>query len=131
MNTSNFVKKDWGWENWFANIEEHHANYCGKILFIEHGKWSSNYKYHYHKVKDETFLVLEGQLQLDYIDDYGTPKTAFLNPNQSFRVPPGIKHRFTSTTEFGCKFLEVSTFHSDEDSYRCYYDHTKEDWVEV
>jgi mannose-6-phosphate isomerase-like protein (cupin superfamily) len=124
-----FVKKDWGWEYWFSNVKDS-ADYCGKILYIEFGKWSSNFKYHYHKKKDETFVVLEGILQIDYVVDEYTLHTIYLNPLQTFRVKPLMKHRFTSVTETGCKFVEVSTFHSDDDSYRCSYDVNTGDWKE-
>jgi mannose-6-phosphate isomerase-like protein (cupin superfamily) len=126
-----FVKKDWGWENWFANVQEPNGpDYCGKIIYIEHGKWSSNFKYHYHKIKDETFVVLEGILQIDFYADDSTPNTIYLNPHQTFRVKPGMKHRFTSVSHTGCKFVEVSTFHSDNDSYRCEYDVATGSWIE-
>lgn len=114
-----FVKKSWGWELWFQNVDEDPINYCGKLLYVEFEKWSSHFKFHFHKKKDETFFILEGRLHLDYIKSNGDPATAVLNPNQTFRVKPGMKHRFTSASETGCKFIEVSTFHDDEDSYRC------------
>ena len=54
----NFVKKDWGWELWFANVQEEidivewddlvkpkRIDYCGKLLYVEHGKWSSGGRY--------------------------------------------------------------------------------------
>lgn len=139
-----FVKKSWGWEYWFSNvhelvkrvsedfsmINEIEINYCGKLLYVEYGEWSSNFKYHYHKIKDETFFVLEGCLHLDYIADDNSPRTLALKPFETFRVKPGMKHRFTSMMETGCKFIEVSTFHSDDDSYRCVYDPKTGDWIE-
>jgi len=135
-----FVKKLWGYEYWFANVLDHPLNYCGKLLFVEYGKWSSEAKYHYHKKKDETFFVLEGMLQLDYVipefnfetgvATESSFKTTYMEPFQTFRVTPFMKHRFTSVTLYGCKFVEVSTFHSDEDSFRCYYNTEIGDWVE-
>lgn len=126
-----FVKKDWGWENWFANVQDKDGpDYCGKIIYVEYGKWSSNFKYHYHKIKDETFVVLEGILQIDFYVDDSTPNSIYLNPYQTFRVKPGMKHRFTSVTQTGCKFVEVSTFHSDNDSYRCEYDVETGTWID-
>jgi mannose-6-phosphate isomerase-like protein (cupin superfamily) len=126
-----FVKKEWGWELWFANVKEDDKNYCGKILYVEHNKWSSNMKFHYHKIKDETFFILEGVLHIDYIDSNDQFKSITLLPNQTFRVTPNIKHRFTSYTVTGCKFIEVSTFHSDEDSYRCYKNNMTGEWIDA
>jgi len=54
-----------------------------------------------------------------------------LNKGDSFRVKPGVKHRFTSTSFLGCKFIEASTTHRDEDSYRCYWDENGNKWVLV
>ena len=119
------LEKSWGWERWFANDEK----YCGKLLFVRKGEWSSKGKYHYHKIKDETFLVIESGLQLDYVED-GVFKTISLGRFDSFHVPPGMKHRFTATTDEGCYFVEASTTHRDDDSYRCKWDSENKGWVE-
>ena len=37
------VKKTWGNELWFENNDK----YCGKLITVECGKWSSEGKYHY------------------------------------------------------------------------------------
>ena len=139
-----FVKKSWGWELWFANVQEKidivewddlvkpkRIDYCGKLLYVEHDKWSSHGRYHYHKIKDETFFVTEGTLLLVYFDEKEQmPKQLHLKPNDTFRVKAGVKHKFTSLSETGCKFIEVSTFHSDDDSYRCTYDIESGEWLE-
>ena len=125
-----FIKKFWGYELWFANVNEPSVNYCGKILFVEHDKWSSDFKFHYHKVKDETFCVLEGTLQLDYVGSKNENRTIYLNPFETFRVKPFMKHRFTAVTPYGCKFIETSTFHSEDDSYRCHYNTESGLWVD-
>jgi len=122
-----YVKKTWGSELWFANNDL----YCGKLLTVESGKWSSEGKYHYHKIKDETFFVIEGRLWLDIGDDKtGEYQRLHLYANDSYRVMPGVKHRFTASSSFTCKFIEASTHHDDEDSYRCYYDEKKEKWID-
>ena len=117
--------KTWGSEVWFANNER----YCGKMLIVKQGLWSSNGKFHYHKLKDETFFVIEGTLLLDYQDFDGTFYEIELNVGGSFRVPPGMKHRFTSKDGL-CRFIEASTQHLEEDSYRCAWDKENEEWVE-
>ena len=125
-----FVKKSWGWELWFANVQDG-PDYCGKVLYVEHDKWSSEGRYHYHKVKDETFFVVEGALHLVYFDeDTQMPTHEILKANETFRVKPGVKHKFTSAEVTGCKFIEVSTFHSDNDSYRCTYDIESGQWLD-
>ena len=122
--TQNFVNKDWGYEVWFANTDE----YCGKLLYVKQDYWSSNGKFHYHDVKDETFYVISGILELEWYDEENDCHNILLKKGDSFRILPGIKHRFRAITEEGCEFIEASTTHRDEDSYRCeFIDGT---WVE-
>ena len=117
-------KKTWGMEEWFENNEK----YCGKKLTIYNGAWSSNGKFHYHKIKDETFFIIEGTLLLDVEID-GVIRYLTLNTGSSFRVKPNVKHRFTSSSSV-CVFIEVSTTHRDDDSYRCFWDSETQKWVE-
>ena len=118
------VGKKWGYEIWFANNDK----YCGKLIAINKGKWSSEGRFHYHKTKDETFFVIEGQLILEY-EENNNFYSITLKEDQSFRVFPTIKHRF-STDSDQCKFIEASTTHMEFDSYRCEWDKEKEEWVE-
>ncbi len=118
-------EKTWGWEHWFVNSRL----YCGKLLFVRKGDWSSNGKYHYHNIKDETFFVIEGALILDYYK-HGEFKSITLRRYESFHVPPRMKHRFTSLTDEGCRFIEASTTHREDDSYRCEWDEENKEWIE-
>ena len=81
---------------------------------------SSKGKFHYHKKKTETFYVLEGTLVLDIMDSHLSQKFRrfILSPgDEPIRIFPGTRHRFTTFTKTGCKFLEVSTTHRDDDSF--------------
>lgn len=127
MRERKVVNKSWGYEIWFDNNEL----YCGKLLSVDQNKWSSNGKFHYHKLKMETFYIISGILDLDYIDDNNNKVSVKLVEGEAFRVTPGMKHRFSSSIPSGCKFIEVSTTHSDDDSYRCYQDPKTDEWVEV
>jgi mannose-6-phosphate isomerase-like protein (cupin superfamily) len=102
------VMKPWGMEIWIVNTDL----YCYKMMLCVHHKWSSGGKYHYHPIKDETFIIVRGKLILD-IDE----KINIVYPKQIIRVKPNIPHRFRS---FGnsCVFYEVSTHHSENDSIR-------------
>ena len=126
-----FVKKTWGYEVWFSNVDESDIKYCGKELYVVHNEWSSKGAYHYHEQKDETFYVIEGRLHLDYVTHLNKFKTIILGPGESFRIKRHIKHRFTSKDQTGCKFIEVSTPHYDYDSYRGFWDEKREVWVAV
>jgi mannose-6-phosphate isomerase-like protein (cupin superfamily) len=119
----NIVLKDWGYERWIENNDK----YCMKLLHCEDGKWSSKGKFHYHEIKDETFFIVSGELKLEVeVDD--NIRTFVLTQGDSFRVKPGTRHRFMCIGD-DCDFIEASTTHSDEDSYRCYWDFEQETWI--
>jgi len=124
---NNVVEKSWGYELWFANTPE----YCGKLIVVNPEKWSSEGKFHYHEIKDETFFIVDGAMTLDIAQDNGEYERTTLYTNDSYRVMPGVKHRFTSALEIPCKFIEASTHHEDADSYRCYYNKKEGDWIYV
>ena len=70
----NFVSKGWGYEDWIVNTEK----YCGKVLFFKKGKKCS---WHYHKIKDETFYVQSGKVQLLYGYDEDINSMKYANGN--------------------------------------------------
>lgn len=131
-----FGEKSWGFEYWFEN----NHSYCGKIIQVRQDEWSSYGAFHYHKIKDETFLVLSGTLLLDILvlNDISKSKIAsenalmlkevadnesfvvnryYLKPYNYLRLFPGVLHRFSSL-EKEAIFTETSTTHMEEDSYR-------------
>tara|TARA_Y100000589_G_scaffold218367_1_gene205999 strand:- start:4601 stop:6151 length:1551 start_codon:yes stop_codon:yes gene_type:complete len=81
--------------------------YCKKLLVVLPGQ---NHPNHYHKLKEETFQVLSGSL--DIVVDGHERK---LYPGDCCLVQPGVFHSFSSTD--GCIVEEVSTTHFKEDSY--------------
>lgn len=102
--SSKTVKKDWGTEYWISNTEL----YCAKLLKLDAGHQCS---LHAHKIKDEEFHVIEGQVRLER-DDF----VHYLGAGDSLRISPGSYHRFSSSE--GALILEVSTSHSDDDCIR-------------
>lgn len=66
--------------------------------------------WHFHKRKEETFLVVFGKLNVE-IDE----KKLTLSPGDQITVPPGVWHRFWSEEE-GCIFEEISTTAYKNDS---------------
>lgn len=66
--------------------------------------------YHYHKRKEETFQLLDGDLEV--VKD-GYPIR--LNPGDTFIVEPGAWHKFHTLD--GAIFEEVSTTHYNDDSF--------------
>lgn len=98
------VEKLWGHEEWIYNDE-----YCMKTLVLKPGFQSS---LHYHPVKHETFLVVQGECEIE-VDD----KTERMTPGQGHIIPPGTKHRFKAING-PCIVVEASTHHDDEDVVR-------------
>ena len=98
------VPKVWGYEQWIENNEK----YCCKILTLHQGYQCS---LHYHKNKDETFIVTAGHVRLELGD-----QIMHLRPGSFVRVPPNTPHRFAGIED--SLIMEVSTHHEDSDSYR-------------
>ena len=105
------VLKGWGRERWLVNLE----SYCAKILEFRAGLRLS---WHYHKVKEETFIVLSGDCYIIYGQDprIELAERLRLSTGSRFHVPAGMVHQIWAITD--CKVLEVSTTHHDSDSYR-------------
>lgn len=120
-----FVPKNWGYEFWIANS----SLYCGKDLFIKKDKQIS---LHYHKLKDETFLVQSGQVRLICYQDPDLDRcfktwedldqdpidldSFILNEGDVFHIPVGMRHTLFAYQD--SHVFEFSTQHFDEDSYR-------------
>jgi len=107
------VKKLWGREFWIINNDK----YCTKVLAINPG-WQCSL--HMHPIKDETFFVLEGQVNLE-VEHPTSPDGFLVNQlveGEIYRLTPGTYHRFWSATNDRALVLEVSTTHSDEDVVR-------------
>jgi N-acetylneuraminate synthase len=67
---------------------------------------------HFHKLKEETFIVLWGEL-ISELDG----RERVLRPGDTLTVPPGVWHCFR--TETGCVFEEISTTaYSNDSVYR-------------
>ncbi len=80
--------------------------YCKKILIqLPNQKHPS----HHHKLKEETFQVLSGTLDV-WVDG----KEKKLLPGDTCLVLPGVWHSFS--TKNGCVFEEISTTHHNNDS---------------
>lgn len=82
-------------------------DYCKKILIVLPDQTNPA---HTHKIKEETFQVLNGSLELTVED-----KTYHLNPGEIFTVERFKQHSFTSVG--GCVFEEVSSTHVRNDSF--------------
>jgi len=109
-----FVPKDWGWEK----IIENNELYCGKILFIKKGHCIS---LQYHKIKDETFFILSGELLAKFSEE--NTSNNFLDivavkmlPGDVERIRPNKIHQLFAVED--STIIEISTTHYDDDTYR-------------
>lgn len=98
------VPKDWGQEEWIVNNEK----YCGKKMLIKEGYYCS---YHMHKIKEETFYILDGELELIHNGKY-----LKVGKGETLHLKPGEYHSFRALKD--TIFFEFSTQHLDEDNYR-------------
>lgn len=104
--------KLWGSEELLINTPK----YCSKILRVIPGYQCS---LHYHPVKDETFIVIEGSLGVEYIANGKTINTVLSGwRRDALHLPPNTPHRFWSASDERAIFIEVSTFHDDGDVVR-------------
>ena len=101
---SEIHEKIWGSEEWIVNNEK----YCGKILNVDKGYKCS---YHYHKLKDETFYILKGFVEMTIEGE-----TSLMVTGDTLRLEPNTKHTFCALKD--SKILEISTQHFEDDSYR-------------
>lgn len=102
---STVVPKPWGHELIWAHTDR----YVGKILHIKAGEALS---LQYHRVKDETIMVLSGRLQLVFFSDGEAPRSRELGPREPFHLPPGLRHRMIALED--TDVLEVSTPELDD-----------------
>jgi mannose-6-phosphate isomerase-like protein (cupin superfamily) len=99
------VAKPWGHELIWAHTER----YVGKILHVKKGESLS---LQYHRVKDETVMVLAGRLRFEHFADGATPDVTELGPREPFRIRPGLRHRMTALED--TDIVEVSTPELDD-----------------
>jgi len=105
------VKKNWGTEEIIVNNDK----YCAKIMTLVP---ESRLSLQWHRDKQETFFILSGELHLDRFEKDGTKVTDILIKGESVTILPCQAHSFYNPNCLNVVFLEVSTTHKDEDTYR-------------
>ncbi len=99
------VEKPWGYEILFALTPK----YAGKLIFVKKGHRLS---LQYHKKKDESFYVLEGQAMIEIEGSDGQLIKSVARPGYHIRIPPLIKHRVAAITD--TTIIEASTPEMDD-----------------
>ena len=102
---STVVPKPWGHELIWAKTDR----YVGKILHIKAGESLS---LQYHRVKDETIMVLAGRLAFEHYVDGQPPTRSELAPHEPFHITPGLRHRMIAIED--TDVVEVSTPELDD-----------------
>lgn len=98
-------EKSWGREEWLAN----NNLYCGKILCVNKGTTCS---VHFHKIKDETFYVLSGDVAF-----LKNNNVFILSEGETVHIPIDTPHCFGGIGG-DAKIIEISTQHFEDDSHR-------------
>lgn len=88
----------------FINIIQH--DYCKFVVIMAKGQ---AYPVHYHRIKDESYFILHGDLNVTIEEE-----TSRLTKGDLINVPRRFTHSFS--TERGCVFEEVSTAYLNNDS---------------
>ena len=116
--TAHIIEKPWGHEEIW---DQSSRGYVGKVLFIKKGHRLSR---QYHRVKEETVMVLEGVLTCEagpYFEG-DTIHFHIMKAGEIFHIAPGTIHRFCAP-EGDVRVVEVSTSETSdivrlEDDYR-------------
>lgn len=81
--------------------------YCKKYIILLPGQIHPT---QYHKIKEETFILISGELKLKINEEVN-----LLKPGSVHVIQRGAKHEMVSET--GCIIEELSTTHKPNDSY--------------
>jgi mannose-6-phosphate isomerase len=100
------VEKPWGHELIFAVTDR----YVGKLLYVKAGEAIS---LQFHNVKDESWYILEGRVQLELgAPGQGALASEVVGAGASFRFEPGTVHRVRAIED--TTICEVSTPELDD-----------------
>lgn len=88
----------------FISVIQH--DYCKFIVVMLKGQ---AYPSHYHRIKDETYFILHGDLKVIIEDE-----TTSIHRGDIINVPRRFTHSFS--TKNGCVFEEISTAYLNRDS---------------
>ena len=105
------ISHHYGIENFYETgttmITVVNRDYCKKLIVV---LANQNHPEQFHKKKEETFMVLEGTVELTLDGE-----TESCNVGDVITVAPEVRHAFTSRT--GAVIEELSSTHYTDDSY--------------
>lgn len=104
------VEKGWGREEIWAD----EPGYCGKNMMFEAGK---RFSMHFHRTKDETWLIQSGEFTLLWIDATDASEHEMtLLAGDTWRNAPLVPHQLICRK--AGTVVEVSTYDDPDDNYR-------------
>jgi mannose-6-phosphate isomerase-like protein (cupin superfamily) len=114
MRLSGKVQKGWGYEIiWTSNDK-----YCGKKMVFE--KAGAKFSMHFHREKDESWLIDCGSFLLRWIDTATAAiNQQVLKEGDTWHNPPHLPHQLEAL-EDNSVVIEVSTPDSVEDNFRIF-----------
>lgn len=113
LNNISIINKSWGFEKIFINTDL----YCIKELNIFENCSTSK---HYHKIKHETFYVIQGIANISLYEKNGVLKNTYtLKPKETFCIQPNTMHSIENVSFFETLILlESSTEDKESDNIR-------------
>ena len=81
---------------WQPRVVAEMNDYQFKLVRIE-----GDFLWHDHPETDETFIVLEGTLRIDFRDDF-----VLVGPGEMYVVPKGVEHKPSAETEVRMMLIE-------------------------
>ncbi|HEY7147320.1 MAG TPA: cupin domain-containing protein [Streptosporangiaceae bacterium] len=94
-------EKPWGYELIFAVVG---GKYAGKVIHVNAGHSLS---LQYHREKEETISVLEGEAVIEYGATADQLTERRFSPGDTIHLPPGVLHRIRAVRDL--TFAEAST----------------------
>lgn len=73
---------------------------------VKLAKIQGEFVWHQHEREDELFLILYGQLVIEFRD-----RTLTLNPGEMVVIPKGVEHRPVAAQEVGIMLIEPKSIH--------------------
>jgi mannose-6-phosphate isomerase len=93
--------KPWGYELIFAAVSD---KYAGKVIHVNAGHSLS---LQYHREKDETISVLDGEALVEYGPSADQLAERRFHPGDTIHLPRGVLHRVRALSDL--TFAEAST----------------------
>jgi mannose-6-phosphate isomerase-like protein (cupin superfamily) len=81
---------------WSPRVIAEMNDYQFKLVRVE-----GDFVWHDHPATDETFIVLDGSLRIDFRDGH-----VMVNPGEMFVVPAGVEHRPCAVSEVRILLIE-------------------------